>query len=70
MKFKTNAKCGGCSATILAAIRVLFPQAEASLDLSSPDKVLSISGISESAETVQKIIKAISGAGFHATQLL
>lgn len=69
MKFKTNAKCGGCSATILAAVRTLFPQAEATLDLNSPDKILSILGIAENAEIADKIVKAIAAAGFQAVKL-
>lgn len=69
MKFKTNAKCGGCSATILAAVRALFPQAEATLDLNSPDKILSILGIAENAEIADKIVKVIAAAGFQAVKL-
>lgn len=67
MKFKTNAKCGGCSATILAAVRTLFPQAEATLDLTSPDKILTIPGIPENEETAGRIAKAIAAAGFQAS---
>lgn len=69
MKFKTNAKCGGCSATILGAVRALFPDVQADLDLNSPDKILSVSGIPETAETGDRIVEAISAAGFRAAVL-
>lgn len=67
MKFKTNAKCAGCSATILGAVRALFPDAEMNLDLASPDKLLTILGIPENPVTSALIAKAVSAAGFQAT---
>ena len=45
MKFKTNAKCAGCSGAILGAVRSRFPNAEWSLDLENIDKVLECNGI-------------------------
>lgn len=69
MKFKTNAKCGGCSATILATVRALFPESRADLDLASPDKILTVSGIPEDAETAGRLAAAIAASGFQATVL-
>lgn len=69
MKFKTNAKCAGCSATILAAVRGLFPDARASLDLNTPDKVLTITGVAADAETAGRIVQAIAAGGFQASLL-
>lgn len=39
MKFKTNAKCGGCVAAIGAKLNKLVKEDEWSVDLKSPDKV-------------------------------
>lgn len=69
MQFKTNAKCGGCSATITGAVRTLFPEAQLSLDLASPDKVLAVQGLPETDETAERIVKAIAAAGFQASRI-
>ena len=42
MKFKTNAKCGGCVAAIGAKLNKLVKEDEWSVDLKSPDKVLEV----------------------------
>ncbi len=64
MKFKTNAKCEGCSTKILNGMRTQFPNAEWSLDLQSADKVLECHGIPENAEMASKVVRAIEETGF------
>ena len=64
MKFKTNAKCAGCSAAIQAAVTKKFPNAQLKLDLESTDKVLEVHGVPESSETAAQIESAIQEAGF------
>ena len=64
-KFKTNAKCGGCVAAIGAELNKLMPAQNWSIDLSSPDKTLSVkSDLSDDA-----ILDAVSRAGFVARKL-
>ena len=42
LKFKTNAKCGGCVAAIGAKLNKLVKEDAWSIDLKSPDKTLTI----------------------------
>ena len=65
MKFKTNAKCEGCSTTILAGMKKNFPNAEWSLDLNSADKVLECHGLPEDAEHAAQVEAAIAETGFN-----
>lgn len=69
MKFKTNAKCAGCSAAITDAIKKKFPDAELSLDLESADKVLHVHGVPEDSEHAAAIESAIQEAGFKGSWL-
>lgn len=64
MKFKTNAKCEGCSSTILAGMNSKFPNAQWSLDLNSADKVLECHGLPEDAEHAAQVEAAIAETGF------
>lgn len=64
MKFKTNAKCGGCSTAIIGAVKNQFPDAELSLDLESADKVLHVHGVPETSENAALIEKTIVETGF------
>lgn len=64
MKFKTNAKCGGCSATILKAVRSRFPNQEWSLDLQTADKVLEMHGVPDDAATAAEVEKTVAETGF------
>ena len=64
MKFKTNAKCGGCSSAILGAVRSKFPNQEWSLDLNSADKVLEMHGVDDDPETAAQVVKTIEETGF------
>ena len=65
MKFKTNAKCGGCVAAIGAKLNKLVKDDECSVDLKSPDKVLEVTA----DVPVDKKIAAVTDAGFKAEQL-
>ncbi|MBD5298598.1 MAG: heavy metal transport/detoxification protein [Bacteroides sp.] len=69
MKFKTNAKCGGCSAAILGAVRSKFPNQEWSLDLDSADKVLEMHGVPDDAAVAAQVEKTVAEAGFNGSWL-
>ena len=69
MKFKTNAKCMGCSTAILGAVRTKFPDAEWSLDLESADKVLEMHGVDYDADKAAEVIKTIEETGFKGSLL-
>lgn len=64
MKFKTNAKCGGCKTAIINGMQERFPNAQWSLDLESADKVLECHGLPENAEKAAEVVKAIEETGF------
>ncbi len=65
MKFKTNAKCGGCVSAIGEKLNDIIKPEEWNLDLASPDKVLEVTaGI-----PAESIISAVEKAGFKAKQL-
>ena len=42
IKFKTNAKCGGCVAAIGAKLNTLMASDDWSIDLADPNKVLEV----------------------------
>lgn len=69
MKFKTNAKCGGCKAAIMKAVEAKFPNAQWSLDLEDADKVLEVHGIPENAEMAAEIEKTLAETGFKGSWL-
>jgi len=64
MKFKTNAKCAGCSAAILKAMNARFPGEEWTLDLGSADKILENHGVSDNADKAMEVIKTLEETGF------
>ncbi len=64
-KFKTNAKCGGCTAKIDTELSKILPSGTWSFDLSSPDKVLSVKTDIPSGD----IVKAVENAGYKAAVL-
>lgn len=64
MKFKTNAKCGGCKTAILNAVQSKFPDMQWSMDLDSVDKVLECHGVPEDGEKAAQILKTIEETGF------
>lgn len=63
--FKTNAKCSGCVAAIGAELNQIIPAENWHIDLSSPDKTLSV----KSELPDEAILEAISRAGFVAQKL-
>lgn len=69
MKFKTDAQCAHCKATILKAVEAKFPDAEWSLDLDNADKILEVHGIPEDAETAAQVEKTLQETGFKGTWL-
>ncbi|MDL2265030.1 cation transporter [Parabacteroides sp. OttesenSCG-928-G21] len=65
MKFKTNAKCGGCVAAIRSKLNDLMSDSDWSIDLDSPDKILTVKAdVSENA-----VKEALANAGFKAELL-
>ncbi|MBQ8423069.1 MAG: heavy metal transport/detoxification protein [Coprobacter sp.] len=64
-KFKTNAKCGGCVAKIESVLNPIVPRDCWSIDLSTPDRILTITGELSDEE----IIGLITSAGFKAEKI-
>ncbi len=65
-KFKTNAKCGGCSSKIGAALEQNgVPAGGWSLDLEHPEKLLTVN----SEMTSDEIIRIVTGAGYQAEEV-
>ena len=65
-KFKTNAKCGGCSAKIGAALEQNGVSAGSwSVDHRVPEKVLTV----ESSLTPDQIVRIVTEAGFKAEEI-
>ncbi|MDL2222222.1 heavy metal transport/detoxification protein [Parabacteroides sp. OttesenSCG-928-N08] len=60
LKFKTNAKCGGCEAAIRMKLNNIINDSDWSLDLSDPDKVLTV----KSDVSATDIMEAVRDAGF------
>ncbi len=69
MRFKTNARCGGCKAAIMGAVQQRFPDMEWSMDIDSADKVLECHGIPDDAAKAEEIIKTIEETGFKGSWL-
>lgn len=67
MRFKTNARCGGCTAIITDALSVLAPKEEWTIDLQTPDKILSHTGSTDVDATA--VLELVRGAGFQIEQL-
>lgn len=67
MKFKTNAKCGGCSSAILKALAPIAPASDWEIDLASADRVLTYKGSADI--NADDVIKAVTGAGFQCSLL-
>ncbi len=65
LRFKTNAKCGGCVAAIGAKLNKLVAEDAWSIDLNSPDKTLTVS----TDLPAEHILSAVSEAGFKAEVL-
>ena len=69
MKFKTNARCGGCKAAIMEAVKRRFPDLQWDMEVESADKVLECHGVPDDAAKAAEIIKTIEETGFKGSLL-
>ena len=69
MKFKTNARCQGCKATIMNHIENRFPNMKWTMDLDSVDKILECHGVPDDSAQAAEIEKAIAETGFKGSWL-
>lgn len=65
MKFKTNAKCGGCVAAIGAKLNKIMAPDDWSITLTDPARTLEVTA----DVPAEKIMEAVKEAGFKAEQL-
>ncbi len=64
-KFKTNAKCGGCVAKIEASLHAAVARDQWDIDLTTPDRVLTITcDLSD-----DDIVRLVTAAGFKAEKI-
>lgn len=66
-KFKTNLKCNGCIAAVKPAMDKIDGLTKWEVDLTTPDKILSVETESENA--TEKIASAFKKAGYEAIPL-
>lgn len=66
LRFKTNIKCAGCVATVTPALNKAAGADSWTVDLESPDKILTISAGQVKAGEIKK---AIAQAGFQAEEI-
>lgn len=66
LKFRTSAKCAGCTAKIDGELAKILPAGSWSFDLSSPDKTLTVTG---SPVEAAKIAQAVQAAGYRAEEM-
>ena len=66
IQFKTNIKCSGCVATVTPELNKAAGENNWSVDLQSPDKVLTVSAEVLSETTIKE---AIAKAGYKAEAL-
>lgn len=62
IRFKTNARCAGCSSAIRKALADIAPEAEWDIDLTSPDRVLTYTGAG--VPDAGAVMRAVEKAGF------
>ena len=65
IQFKTNIKCGGCIATVTPYLNKISDKW--SVDIDSPDKVLSIE--TEDAVSPKEVVKVLDNAGYKAEKI-
>lgn len=65
LKFKTNAKCGGCVAAIGEKLKGIMGEGDWSIDLQSPDRILTVTA----AVPAERVMDAVKAAGFKVEQL-
>ena len=64
-RFKTNAKCGGCVARIGEALNKIVPAESWSNDLSTPERILTVTSDLSDGE----IVRTVEQAGYKAEVL-
>ena len=63
--FKTNAKCGGCVAKIATSLNTAVARNQWNIDLSTPDRILTItSDLSD-----EEVVRLVTAAGFKAEKI-
>lgn len=62
MKFKTNAKCGGCVAAIGRELDKIMTSDDWSIDLSSAERILTVTADVDAGDVLQRV----AAAGFKA----
>lgn len=63
--FKTNAKCGGCVAKIETFLNTAVARDQWNIDLSTPDRILTItSDLSD-----EEVVRLVTAAGFKAEKI-
>lgn len=66
LKFKTNVKCGGCIATVTPHLNKVKGIASWNVDITDPQKILTVETDEISAETIVLVMK---NAGYQADLL-
>lgn len=66
LKFRTSAKCSGCTAKIDGELSKILPAGSWSFDLSNPDKTLTVT---DSPVGAEKIAQAVQAAGYRAEEI-
>ena len=64
-RFKTNAKCGGCVARIGEGLDKIVPAESWSIDLSTPERILTVTSDLSDGE----IVRTVEQAGYKAEVL-
>lgn len=63
--FKTNAKCGGCVTKIETSLNTAVARNQWNIDLSTPDRILTItSDLSD-----EEVVRLVTAAGFKAEKI-
>ena len=65
IQVKTSAKCAGCVAKIAEQLNAFLTRVQWSMDLSSPDKLLTVNA----DVSAEKVVEAVRAAGFKAELL-
>ena len=64
-RFRTNAKCGGCGVRIGEALNKIVPAESWSIDLSTPERILTVTSDLSDGE----IVRTVEQAGYKAEVL-
>ncbi len=66
LQFKTNLKCEGCIAAITPVLNAYSPVSEWNVDLSDPDRILTVKG---EAISEDELTGKINAAGYTLTRI-